>query len=61
MNNHLRVALLKRGTLLVDKGAHGIGELEFREPVRVIVRPNRKIYIIDYQDNRIQVFQLPGN
>jgi DNA-binding beta-propeller fold protein YncE len=49
------------GTFLLKWGTQGNGELEFREPVSVVVRPDGKIYVADYQNSRIQVFRAVEN
>jgi DNA-binding beta-propeller fold protein YncE len=47
------------GHLLLKWGT--CGDLEFREPSNLQVRPDGRIYLADYQNNRIQVFQSVEN
>ncbi|MFZ2519896.1 MAG: hypothetical protein WA089_14455, partial [Anaerolineae bacterium] len=45
------------GHFILKWGDSGDGELELREPSNLQVRPDGRIYVVDYLNNRIQVFR----
>ncbi len=47
-------------SFITEWGAYGTGDGEFRHPRGVAVTPS-KVYVVDRDNNRIQVFDLDGN